>query len=590
MVIIGIHVGHNASACLMVDGSVKVAIQEERFTKLKNFQGYPKQSIDYALKYIQDNDLKLDKIVFSTINNVGFWYAYPTAHYYKMKDYVSHYGDAYYGTKIKNGDVSSYYETIINDKDKNKAPLYLPYTDTLNNDELLNDVEKFRKLKVDFASTQCDIDPSKIEFIDHHTCHAYYGYFASNRKNDNCAVITLDSFGDGLNQTIWHFNKEIKRIRASDQCDLARIYKLTTLILGMKPDEHEFKVMGLAPYAKSDYVDIVYKDVYEPILKVEDGRVLHNNRPDDLYIYLKEKLVPYRFDNIAGAVQKLVEEVAIKLIRQAHELTGAKHFCISGGVSMNIKMNMLISKLDFVEQVYVPASGSDESLCMGACYYAEVENSKPLLNTYLGYDITNEVTEDKIKVMFGGKYEVISDVTHDMVADILANENVVAVVRGREEFGARALGNRSIIASPKNPATVKVINEAIKNRDFWMPFALSILSENADNFLDNEKNMNSPYMTIGFETKDENYDLIKAGTHPYDRTCRPQILEKEANPQYHSLISAFYKKTQIPALLNTSLNLHGNPVCSNMQDVLYTFENSGLNYLYIDDKFLIKKV
>lgn len=586
---IGIHVGHNASACLMVDGIVKIAVQEERFTKLKNFQGYPKQSIDYALEYIKDNNLTLNKVVFSTINNVGFWFAYPIPHYYKMKDYIQHYGDGFYGKKLKNEDVSAYFQQIVNDKDKNKSPLYLDY-EKLSIEELLSDVEKFKKLKVNYAAKQCDIDPNKIEFIDHHTCHAYYGYFASKRKDNNCAVITIDSFGDGLNQSVWHFNNEIKQIRSSDECDLARIYKITTLLLGMKPDEHEFKVMGLAPYAKSEYVDVVYKEVYEPLLKVVDGRVLHNNRPDNLYTYLKEKLEPYRFDNIAGAVQKLCEEIAIKLVNQVHELTGATHFCVSGGVSMNIKMNMLISSIDYVEQLYVPASGSDESLCIGACYYAAGHNSQPLKNTYLGYNITNDVNDDKIKAMFGDKYEVTYDVSHEKIAQILAAENVVAVVRGREEFGARALGNRSIIASPKDPSTVKVINEAIKNRDFWMPFALTILSENASEFLHNEKDLSSPYMTIGFETKDENYDLIKAGTHPYDKTCRPQILKKESNSQYHSLISEFYKITNIPGLLNTSLNLHGNPVCSNLEDVLYTFQNSGLEYLYIEDKYLIKKV
>jgi carbamoyltransferase len=335
---------------------------------------------------------------------------------------------------------------------------------------------------------------------------------------------------------------------------------------------------------------VVYKEVYEPLLKVVDGRVLHDNRPDDLYVYLKEKLEPYRFDNIAGAVQKLCEEIAIKLAKQVHEITGARDFCISGGVSMNIKMNMLLSNLDFVDQIYVPASGSDESLSIGACYYASAPNVQPLKNTYLGYDITKDINDESIKTLFGDKYEIAYNISHDTVAQILAEENVVAVVRGKEEFGARALGNRSIIASPKDPATVKVINEAIKNRDFWMPFALSILSEKANEFLHNDKKMNSPYMTIGFETRDENYDLIKAGTHPYDRTCRPQILEKEANPQYHSLISSFYKLTNIPGLLNTSLNLHGNPVCSNLDDILYTFENSGLEYLYLDDRYLIKKV
>ena len=173
---------------------------------------------------------------------------------------------------------------------------------------MVNDIEAFREIQKSFAAHQCEISEDKVEFIDHHTCHAYYAYHGSKRKNDECAVITIDSDGDGFNQTVWHFKNGIgERLRATNQCDLGRIYKITTLLLGMKPDEHEFKVMGMAPYSKSEYVDIVYKDVYEDLLKVEDSVVLHNHRPADIYSYLEEKLKPYRFDNIAGAVQKLVE-------------------------------------------------------------------------------------------------------------------------------------------------------------------------------------------------------------------------------------------------------------------------------------------
>lgn len=590
MNIIGINVSHNASACLMVDGKIVIATQEERFTKIKNYCGYPKQAIDYCLAYLQKNNLSLDKVAFSTVNNVGLWFAYPIQHYFKMKDYQNHYGDGFYGKKLLKEDVSEYYEYLVKNQSKNTAPTYLPY-EQMTTEELVNDTEKFRELQRKFAATQCGVDEAQVEFIDHHTCHAHYGYHASKRKSDDCVVITLDSDGDGLNQSVWHFNNgTVTKVRTSNQCDLARIYKITTLVLGMKPDEHEYKVMGLAPYAKSDYVDAVYKDVYENILKVEDGKVTHNNRPADMYAYLTESLKPYRFDNIAGAAQKLVEEVSVKLFSQIHEITGARHYCVSGGVSMNIKMNMILSQLDFVDGIYVPASGSDESLCMGACYYVDSANAKPLDNTYLGYDINEDLSDDTVVKMFTeGGYEVETNVSHTEVAKILAAGNVVAVVRDREEFGARALGNRSIIASPNDPEVVKMINEAIKNRDFWMPFALSIMADHADEYLVNPKQLASPYMTIGFETSDKNYNKIKAGTHPYDRTCRPQILKEEANPQYYDLIKSFYDVTGIPGLLNTSLNLHGDPICSTIKDVYYTFEHSGLKYLYINDNFLVKK-
>lgn len=592
MNIIGINVSHNASACLMVNGKIVVAAQEERFTKVKNYCGYPKQSIDFCLDYLETNNLKVDKVAFSTVNNVGFWFAFPIQHYFKMKDYNFHYGEGFYGKKLLKQDVTSYYQTLIDNNSKNTAPRYLPYEEFTSIESLTDDTEKFREMQRKFAANQCNVSADNVEFIDHHTCHAYYAYFGGKRKSDNCAVITFDSDGDGQNETVWHFNNgEINKIRGTNQCDVARIYKITTLVLGMKPDEHEFKVMGMAPYAKPEYVDIVYKDVYEPLLKVEDSLVLHNNRPEDMYSYLSEKLKPYRFDNIAGAVQKLVEEVAIKLFKQVHELTGARHFCVSGGVSMNIKMNMILSELDFVDGIYVPASGADESLCMGACYFMDAKNSQPLDNTYLGYDVTLDINDKSVKELFiDNGYEVQLNASHAEVAQILADGNVVALVRGREEFGARALGNRSIIANPNDPDVVKMINEAIKNRDFWMPFALSILSDKTEGYIVNPKNLESPSMTIGFETMDnEEYKRIKAGTHPYDRTCRPQILKKEANPEYYDLINEFYKITGTPGILNTSLNLHGDPICSTLKDVEYTFRNSGLRYLYINDNILVKK-
>ena len=163
-------------------------------------------------------------------------------------------------------------------------------------------------------------------------------------------------------------------------------------------------------------------------------------------------------------------------------------------------MNMILTQLDCVDGLYVPASGADESLCMGACYVLDSENAKPLTNTYLGKDVSEGISNDNIKTLFLDKnYEVTMNVNHNEIAKILAKGNVVAQVRGREEFGARALGNRSIIASPNDPDVVKMINEAIKNRDFWMPFALSIMADKTDGFINNPKNIDSPSMTIGFE-------------------------------------------------------------------------------------------
>ena len=155
------------------------------------------------------------------------------------------------------------------------------------------------------------------------------------------------------------------------------------------------------------------------------------------------------------------------------------------------------------------------------------------------------------------------------------------------EFGQRALGNRSILADPRFIDIKEKINSAIKNRDFWMPFALTIQQERHKDFIINKKSIDCDFMTIGFDTIEKNYSKIKNGTHPYDKSVRPQILKKEFNENYHSIIEEFRKITKIPALLNTSLNLHGMPISSELDDIFKTFKNSGLRYLYLEDNILI---
>ncbi len=588
---LGIHAGHNASAALMVNGSIVIAVQEERFSKLKNHGGYPKQSIDFCLNYAKENGLQINKIGFSTTNLSAFWAAYPIHHYYNMKDYHNHYGSEFYGPKLQGKDVTSYYEKIISEKDKNRANSYLPFDKFESTEEMLNNTGKFRQVLTEFVCEQSGVGIENVVFLDHHTCHAFYAYFGSERKADNCIVITMDSIGDDLNLTVWNFsNGKAEKLRSTGQCDIGRIYKITTLLLGMKPDEHEFKVMGMDPYAKSEYVDVVYNDVYESLLKVEDALVIHKHRPADMYAYLMEKLKPYRFDNIAGAVQKFVEVLTTELFQQAHKITGLRDFCISGGVSMNIKMNMILSELDIVDSLQVPASGSDESLAMGACYYLNGFNSNHLPNTYLGNEITQDTIDAELSQYFPeNSCRIEKNVSHRTVAEMIASGKIIAAVRGREEFGARALGNRSILASPNDPEVIKTINEVIKNRDFWMPFALSILEDFTEDYFVNPKQIQSKYMTLGFKTKDQNYSRIKAGTHPYDRTCRPQFISKTGNPEYYDLVKEYYAITGTPALLNTSLNLHGNPICSSLEDVSHTFFNSSLEYVYLNDSYLISK-
>lgn len=587
-----VSVSHNASATLMRNGVVVVAALEERFSRQKNYVGYPKQAIDYCLKKAVVAGFQIDRVAYTTINNNGLFIKSKTTSKFSLKDYHDYYGERYY-KKIFNGEDVFNYLKWLRDADKfNEVEEYFDFSYLI--DDVLKDpdigIRLFQNEQARLLGAHLGISKEKVEFLDHHTCHAYYAYYGSPFRGKDCIVVTLDGWGDGRNQTVWKVSGDKFSLLAdSTQNDLGRIYKMATLLLAMRPDEHEFKVMGLAPYAKESHVARALK-VIENICDVEGMRIVSKDRPVDLYSYLKEEWKIHRFDNIAGAVQTLTERIAKKLIRNIANQTGINRFVISGGIAMNVKMNKAISELDEVHELFVCGSGGDESLSIGGCYLLNEANgnNRHLDHLYLGYDINDEIDDFDVNSLTD-RFDVEVNVEKSKVARLIFNGDIVGVARGRAEFGARALGNRSILANPGMRDSVQKINEAIKNRDFWMPFALSILEERHQDYLANPKNLLSPFMAISLDARLHNYRDIEAGTHPYDKTVRPQFVSKEHTPEYHRLISEFQKLSGVPALLNTSFNLHGEPIVDTIADAVRTFELSGLDHLFINDKFLISK-
>ena len=586
MIYLGIYTGHNASAALMSNGKIIFALQEERFTNQKNFYGYPGQSIKYCLEYVKSKNLIIDIAAFATINNPLFFSKYRFNNYFSISDF-----DKFYSISLDKNKAVSFVKN--HKKAKKNMGLYLPF-DKINKKDYFN-VKLARKILETQLKKQAKQKVKKIIFLDHHTCHAYYSYFSSKIRKDKSCIVSIDAFGDEANQTVWIVDKnKLSLVAKTDQFEIARIYRFITLILKMKPEEHEFKVMGLSAYSKEKFILDVYKKVFKNIQKFDGIKIVHHKRPRDLYKFLKEATQNIRFDNIAGGLQYFVEKLIKELLTRINKKYKIKNFYFSGGVAMNVKMYNSLGKLNFVDFLYSPPSGSDESLSIGACYYLS-RNVKtyPLNNIYLGKNLVNKDEKLDFKIIqqkfSKQKYKIFKNFKHKDLATLLAKNEIIAVARDREEFGARALGNRSIIANPSNFQVVQKINESIKNRDFWMPFALTILKEKHKEYINNKKNFECNYMTMSFDTKKNNFDKIKAGCHPYDKTVRPQILDKASNPNYYSIISNFSKKTGIPALLNTSLNLHGNPMASSLNNVIYTFKNSSLKYLYLNDNFLIMK-
>ena len=591
--ILAVHSGHNASAAIMRDGTITTAVLEERFTKKKNYVGYPWQAIEYCLQKEGVSGKDLNRVAYTTMSYGGsVFLKAKTSTQFSISDYIDYYGEKYYRKRLEGLNCLDYLQWLNTAEKFNEDKQYYDFsylTDEVMLD-LSQDAKLFRKEQVRLLSSQLGIEANKIEFLDHHTCHAYYSYFGSPFRGKDCIVLTLDGWGDGRNQTVWKVNGEkFDLLAESNQNDIGRIYKMATLILAMRPDEHEFKVMGLAPYAKASHVNHAMR-IIEDLCEIDDMRIVSKNRPTDLYAYLKDGWIAHRFDNIAGAVQTYTEKIACDLVRSIAKKTGIRRFVIGGGIAMNIKMNKAISELEEVEELFVCGSSGDESLSIGGCYLlnSDPKSNQPIPNLYLGYDIRDEIDQFDAN-SYSNKFDIKADVTFDQVASLLAKGDIVAVIRGRAEFGARALGNRSILANPSRRETVQQINEAIKNRDFWMPFALSILEEKLDEYIFNPKKLQSPFMAISLDVRPEKNAQIEAGTHPYDKTVRPQAVSRKYTPEYHALITAFQKITGIPALLNTSFNLHGEPIVDTIADAVRTFELSGLDHLLIEDKILLSK-
>jgi carbamoyltransferase len=307
----------------------------------------------------------------------------------------------------------------------------------------------------------------------------------------------------------------------------------------------------------------------------------------------------YRFDWIAGAIQKLTEEVLVKWIQRAIETTGIRNVCLGGGVFMNVKANSQIMYETPVEELRICPSAGDESTAIGSAYHGykmlceqnSIEfNPRPIPNLYLGPSYCEEEIGSAIEETgLRKKYivESIEDMT-DQVAGLLAKGKIVARFSGRMEFGARALGNRSILADPSNMEIVKVLNKQIKQRDFWMPFAPTILEERQHDYIQNPKQIEAPHMVLAFNTNRLAWKELRAALHPYDNTCRPQILNEHSNKEYYDLVKKFEAITGIGGILNTSFNLHGEPIVCSPKDAIQTFENSGLGYLALGN-FLISK-
>ena len=591
MNIIGISVDSNSTACAVRDGEVLAAISEERFNKIKNYIGYPKKAVEFCVDKLKG---EIDSVVLPSINAdplsiLTHWTSRSVSE--RMREQ-----NLYWGPKLLDDKDVHYLDIFPEtaDYDQYPGPEFWRQIDFRAPPE--ERAKCFRHLRKKMVSADLGVSLSQIELKEHHQCHAYYSYYASPFRGVDVLSFNMDGFGDHWCATLDHFDKEgvAHSLLATDQALLGRLYRFTTLNLKMKPLEDEFKVMGLAPYASEYHWRKPY-EVFKEFLTVEGIGFKIKKRPSDFFFYYKEALESCRFDAIAGGLQKFLEEILVTWVTNAIEETGISRVVFSGGIALNVKAMMELTKIPTLTQLFVPPSGGDESLPIGGAYHKEASTGSsavipPLRNAYLGNQYTQkEIDSFVVREKLSKTHHIIENCSSRQVATLLKEGSVLGVFLGKMEFGARALGARSIIADPRSTETVKKINYKIKSRDFWMPFAPVVLKERFKDYFHDPKNLISPYMSIGFETTELGRQAIPAALHPADYTGRPQQLVREDNPPYYDIIKSFEKLTGVGALLNTSFNLHGLPIAMSLEDALHVLENSDLDGVLMESTLVLKK-
>jgi carbamoyltransferase len=552
--VLGVHDGHDAGAALIRDGKVLAALQEERPRNIKHFSGTPELSLREVFRIAKVHPSEVDVIAIAGLVRT---HAPVKEDPFKVKlfEWLSPYVASRSFVKL--------------------------YTKVLH---------RFREMKaLRKVFEQLGLARKEVMFVEHHLAHAAAAYRMCPWRDEPVLVFTADGAGDGLSSTVSiGEGGEMRRIAASTYYDSLGnvLYSEVTRYLGMKPWDHEYKVMGLAPYGNPNYcIEHMRK-----IVRINPKRPLEFQNTIGAYCRfvqskLKKILEGQRFDNIAAATQLYFEELITTWIRNAIEKTDIHKIACAGGLFLNVKANKRIVEMPEVEDAFFYPAAGDDGIPVGAALQAYCEycinnglkpEREPLTNLYYGPAYTNEEIEKCLRrTDWIKKAEYYNEIDEE-IGDLVAKGKIIARFSGKLEWGPRALGNRSILADARDVKVIRKINFAIKHRDFWMPFAPTILEDRMQEYLINPRS--APYMILAFDTTDKRGEII-AGIHPFDQTCRPQTLDKEDNPQYRVVLEEFQENSGVGGLLNTSFNLHGYPIVCTPEQAIWTFENSKLDAL-----------
>lgn len=586
---------HDSAAALVCDGNIIAAAQEERFTRIKHDPEYPEKAINFVLDQGQISFDKVDYVVF---------YEKPILTFNRLiETYIA---NAPFGFK-------SFSKAM---------PLWL-------NEKLFQ-----KKIIIDHIKKKYPLfDETKLLFCDHHLSHAASAFYPS--PFEESLILTLDGVGEWTTTAVSMGNGN--QIETLEEIyyphSLGLLYSAFTYYLGFKVNSGEYKVMGLAPYGKPIFKDLIFKYLID--LK-DDGSFRLNQKYFNYSVGLtmtndnfsnlfkneprtsEGKINQFHMD-VASSIQKVLEEIVIKITRNIKKKYNCNNLCLAGGVALNCVANGKIIQDGKFKNVWIQPAAGDAGGALGAAlsiWHNHLSNKREVkLNqgldkmqgSYLGPSYNN-IDIEKVLLKYEANYELLS--TEEMInftAQILSEKKAVGWFQGRMEFGPRALGARSILADPRDDNMQKNLNLKIKFRESFRPFAPAILDHQVEEWFDIKSD--SPYMLLVAKVKknkilnyNENYkknlggfdllnlkrSVVPAVTH-VDYSARVQTVSELTNKKFYDLISKFYKITNCPMLVNTSFNIRGEPIVNTPEDALKCFLGTGLDYLIIENYILDKK-
>lgn len=558
MITIGINYSkmHDSSACLVRDGELLFAVAEERISRIKHDAGFPRLAIQACLDFAKISADQLDEVCLG-------W----------QKPGAS------FGHDLKNMATGKWPASYVSAR--NSALHFL---------SMQHQGGGAKPFTQQFPASK-----ARFRFVDHHLAHALSAYSYSGF--DDSAVVVMDGRGAWEASSIWHGSngrlEHVETIHWPNSIGL--FYARFTEFLGFTPNADEWKVMGLAPYGQPGVDLSAFIDPEAGPYKVHVHRLLGGG-PDSFASWkailgsprIAESEISDLHNNIAFAVQDMAERAMMSVIQSALKKTASRNLCMAGGVALNSKANGKIVAAGIIDKIFVQPAASDDGVALGAALVPFLDNGqrlplRPMRHAYLGPSFDNDAIESALKT-----YKIRYTRTDDpaaIAAELLSNGKILGWYQGRMEFGPRALGGRSILADPRDPEMNAKVNNAVKFREWWRPFAPSFKKEIAPEYL--ESAYDSPFMILTAQVRPEKRDVIPSVTH-VDGSARPQTVEKEINPLYYRLIDEFGKRTGVPVVMNTSFNLRGEAIVNTPTDAIRTFFSSGMDALVIGN-FLVDK-